>query len=576
MLRKLLIPGVAAACLLAPVARADAPVTLMPGVTYEDGIQFTPHGPVAMHIVRAPRPGGLYLVRAILSNEAIAGSETLTAMQRRTSPQVTSVSVNGDYTRGTAGEPSGMLMRDGNLDHPPLGARSSAGIDPAGTLRVDRVSFFGTWRGTGQRRPLNGVNQVPTPGQVVLFTSAWGAPTPRAPDALDAVLLPFPAAPVNTDLQAQVSLLAAGGGTAIPPGGAVLQARGATIAPKLQTEAPEGTPVTTRLILKPEWTGVTQALGGGPVLVKNGKAIFRSNEAFEPGVLLPRSARTAIGQLADGRILLVTVDGDQPGYSVGLSNFELALALQRLGAISAMALAPGQASGLAFDGVLLSKPAPREQPAAEALSVQYFGVYAPQLAYPVVSPNGDGFAESQTLAYKLVRKAAVRATLTGPDGVVRVVDEGPREPGTYRFPFTGLDVSGVALPEGGWRWAIAATDELGAASAADRAFSLDKTLGPLRVEPAVLRLKKDGGTLTVSTDLARAAALTLQIETPLGVVVATETSRAGAGPASIAWDGLAAGTAARSGRYVAHLFAKSAVGTSDLQVAFTIRRVAGK
>jgi hypothetical protein len=469
-----------------------------------------------------------------------------------------------------------MLMRDGVLDHPPIGARSSAGIDTSGGLHVDRVSFFGTWRGTGQRRPLNGVNQVPAGGQVVLFTSAWGGTTPRAPDALDAVLQPFAAATVNTDLQAQVAQLVAGGGTQVPPGGAVLQARGATIAQKLQTEAPEGTPVTTRLILKPEWTGVTQALGGGPILVRNGKAIFRSNEAFEPSGLLPRSARSAVGQLADGRILLVTVDGDQPGYSVGLSNFELALALQRLGATSAMALAPGQAAAMAFDGTLLSKPAPSEQPVAEALSVLYYGVYAPPPANAVVSPNGDGVGESQTLSYKLVRKAQVRATLVGPDGVARVVDEGPRDPGSYRFPFTGVDATGTALPEGTWRWTVAATDELGAASTADRSFSLDKTLGSLHVEPATMRLKKKGGTLTVDAELTRPATLTLRIETPLGVVVDTVTGRADAGPAALTWDGLLPGGAARSGRYVARLIAKSSVGTADLQAPFSIRRVAGK
>jgi exopolysaccharide biosynthesis protein len=570
----LFIAGLAAACLFTPAAGAQTPVTLMPGVTYEDGIQFTPHGPVAMHIVRAPKPGGLYVLRSILSNEGIVGRETVTAMQKRTSAQVTAVSINGDYAR-PSGEPYGILMRDGMLDHPPLGARSSAGIDTSGLLHVDRVSFFGTWRGTGQRRPLNGVNQVPTGGQVVLFTTAWGSVTPRAADAVDAVLAPFPVAPVNTDLQAQVAKLSAGGGTIIPPGGAVLQARGTTIAQKLTTEAPEGTPVTARLILKPEWTGVTQAIGGGPILVKNGKAIFRSNEAFEPSGLLPRTARSAIGQLADGRILLVAVDGAQPGYSVGLSNFELALAMQRLGASWAMALAPAQASALAFDGTLLSSPA-REQPAAEALSVLYYGVYAPQLANAVVSPNGDGVGESQTLAYKLVRKANVRATLTGPDGVARVVDEGAREPGVYRFPFTGADATGAALPEGAWRWAIAATDETGAASGADRSFSLDKTLASIRVAPQTMRVKKSGGTLTVGTELSRAATLTLQIETPLGVVVDTVTERAGAGPATATWDGIAAGGPVRSGRYVARLIAASSVGTSDLQAPFSVRRVAGK
>ena len=69
------------------------------------------------------------------------------------------------------------------------------------------------------------------------------------------------------------------------------------------------------------------ASGGGPVLVRAGKPVFRANEQFTPDQLLARTARTAVGQLADGRLLLVTVDGAQPGYSAGVTNFELALEL---------------------------------------------------------------------------------------------------------------------------------------------------------------------------------------------------------------------------------------------------------
>lgn len=578
MLRKLLISGFAAACLAAPGAAAQAPVTLMPGVTVDSEIQFTPRGPVALHVVRAPRPGGLYVLRPMLSNETILARESLTSMQKRLSPAATVVSVNGDFTAAD-GQPSGMLMRDGVLDHPPLGARSSAGVDTQGGLHVDRVSFFGTWRGTGQRRTLDGLNQVPKPGEVVLFTAAWGGTTPRAADAVDAVLTPFPATAPNTDLQGAVTQVVPGGGTAIPPGSAVLQARGTTIAQKLTAEAPVGTAVTTRLILKPEWTGVAQALGGGPVLVKNGKAIFRSNEAFEPNQLLPRAPRSAVGQLADGRILLVTVDGDQPGYSIGLSNFELALALQRLGATWAMALAPDDAAAMAFDGTLLSRPSGREQPVADALSVMYYGVYAPPPTTAVYSPNGDGVGETQQLAYKLVRKANVRATLTGPDGVVRVVDEGPRDSGWYRFPFNGTDlVTGAVLPEGAWRWSVAITDETGAPSTADRTFSYDKTLGSIRVAPTLVRVRKTGGTLTASAQLTRPADLTLRIETVPGTVVATVAGgRRAAGDAAVTWNGrLAGGGLAPSGRYVARLVATGAAGTSDLQAPFTVRRIAGK
>ena len=55
----------------------------MPGVTYERQIQFTPRGPVVVHVMRAPRPGGLYALRPLLSNDSLLGRETVTSMQKR-------------------------------------------------------------------------------------------------------------------------------------------------------------------------------------------------------------------------------------------------------------------------------------------------------------------------------------------------------------------------------------------------------------------------------------------------------------------------------------------------------------
>ena len=132
----------------------------MPGVTYERGVQFTPHGPVAIHIVTAPRPTGLYALRPVLSNETIEGMERVTSVQKRLSSTATMVGVNGDLFAAN-GRPSGVLIRDGVVDSPPYGDRSSVGITPEGALDVRRVEFFGTWKGLGQRRAVNDMNQYP-------------------------------------------------------------------------------------------------------------------------------------------------------------------------------------------------------------------------------------------------------------------------------------------------------------------------------------------------------------------------------------------------------------------------------
>ena len=91
------------------------------------------------------------------------------------------------------------------------------------------------------------------------------------------------------------------------------------------------------------------------MLVRSGKPVFRPAEAFSTDVLVLTQPRAAVGQLADGRVVLVAVDGGWPGYSTGLTNFELAQTLARLGAVTAAALGAGAQAGLAFEGKLLEQ-----------------------------------------------------------------------------------------------------------------------------------------------------------------------------------------------------------------------------
>ena len=138
MLRLALLAALAAFLSLGfAVASAAAQTTpLFPGATYERSVEFTPHGPVAIHVVRGPRPVGLYRLRPVLSNESIVGRETVSAMQRRLATQATSVGVNGDFFAVADGRPSGILLRDGVLASPPTPSRSSAGITLDGLLDV--------------------------------------------------------------------------------------------------------------------------------------------------------------------------------------------------------------------------------------------------------------------------------------------------------------------------------------------------------------------------------------------------------------------------------------------------------
>ena len=310
-------------------------------------------------------------------------------MERRFSGAATVAGVNGDLFSLSDGHPTGGLIRDGVLDTGPADGRSTIGVDTDGTLHVERVSLAGTWQGSGQRRIL-GINEPPRANRTTLYTRSWGTRTPAESGGAYAILEPFPATAPNTPLTATVTGFAQGGSQAIPADGAVLVARGAQ-AGFLSAEAPVGSKVAILLTLTPPWTNVPQALGGGPLIVRGGKPVYRAFETFTSEQLVFRSARAGVGQTADGRIVLVVADGRQPGYSAGLTNFELALTMMRLGCVTASALDPGGSATMAFDGKLLSRPSDsgRERAVADALGLFYYGVYAPPLASKVLPATGS-------------------------------------------------------------------------------------------------------------------------------------------------------------------------------------------
>jgi len=552
-------------------AQGDDRSLLMPGVSYTRDVEFTPHGPVVVHVLNAPRPGGLYGLKPVLSNDLIVGRETVTSMEKRASGGATVAGVNGDLFNFRDGHPSGVLMRNGVLDSPPLAERSSTAITADGTIRVDRARYIGYWRGTGQRRALN-FNQPPGTNGVSLYTRSWAPTTPPFGDTTEAVLSGFPDARPNTDLTGTVVQIKTGGDTPIPPGGAVLVARGSS-ASKLVAEAPVGTTVTARLTFNVDWSAVTDAIGGGPVLLRAGKPVFRANEGFSAGQLAPRNPRTAVGQRADGRIILVAVDGRQPGYSVGMTNFELALTMMRLGCVTASGLDAGGSTTMAFDGELLNRPSDgAERPVAEALLVTYYGVYVPFAGTSVVSPNGDGVGERQTFAYKLVRQSNVSATLIAPDGSTRPVDSGDRAPGTYRFTWPGTRPDGSVEAEGKWRFNVSATDTTGQSSSADRLFTLNQTLANLTLNTTSTTVRAGvRGTVT----LAHPAKVVVTIQTATGIIVRRLARGVDLQPGtySYGWNGRRdSGARAFGGRYVFRVSATNEFGTVDLPKPFTARR----
>ena len=574
-----LLLSLAAVALLAPAGHAE-PRELWPGVSYENDVQFTPHGPVAINVLRGPRPVGLTTLEPVVSNDTIVGRETLTGMQRRLASTAAMAGVNGDFFALATGRPSGLVMQEGQLLAPPNGSRASAGVTTDGTLDIRRVGFAGSWDAGAGPHVLSALNAAPKAGRVALFTDAYGPATPPIAGSAAVILFPFPDPITSVGLSAQVVEVGSGSSPiAIPSGGAVLLARNAA-APLLRQEASVGSPITVGLSFKPDWPGIVSAVGGGPQIVRNGAPVFRAGEAFTTNQLGQRAPRSAVGQAADGRIVLVAVDGRQPGYSVGLTNFELAQALVRLGAVTGMALDSGGSTTMAFDGTLLNRPSDgRERRISNALMFEYQGVFASEPP-PLVSPNGDGVDDAPGLRYRVYRPSTVSATLNGPGGVTTAFPAAQKQPGSYPVPFPGPSAAAAgadtAPAVGEWTLQVSATDDLGRQSTITRTFTVDDTLGFLRA-PKRWAVPPGGRSMPISFELARSARVGVAILDEAGRIVRgglAPNSTLAEGDHDVEWDGLAKNGSRVSGALTVRVIAISTVGRSELRTTVSVTKAA--
>ena len=397
-----------------------------------------------VNVLTVPRPGGLWSVKPVLSNEAIPGAERLTAIEKRYSTSATVAGINGDLF-GVGGAPSGILMRNGALDQPPLPGRSSIGLDANGALNVARVTMLSTWQGTGPRRALNDVNGPLTPNGVSLFTPAYGASTPSSPGSVELTLASFPPARPNTEISGTVTAASTNGGTPIPPTGAVLVARG-TAATFMQRRrrGPD----------RPDPPDPQAGVGD------DGRRARRR----------PRDRPTASRSSARTRTSLpiscCLAPRAPPSVSSPTGAFSLSPSTARGPATasgrrtsssrwrwSGSARSPPRRStaGLLDDGLRrqAAQPALRRR-AADRRRVARLLLRRLRSAAlePVLSPNGDGVYDRQRLSYKVVRPSTVTANLIGPDGVAADTFTGPVAPGTYPLDWTGTKPDGTPELEG--------------------------------------------------------------------------------------------------------------------------------
>lgn len=316
------------------------------GVTYTS--VYDPQGPWHIRYLTVDLSADSTLDVA-LSNNEIPGFETTSSMAKR---HGAIAAINGDYGRST-GRPVDTFAQDGRLITTSLiyGRNFEWSQDETAT-------FIGHPHITSSLRPsstgpiaIDAVNDTETsPSGTVRDFTPRGGYVERPPDNGCQVRVRGTAAPSTNS----------GGGTQIPVvvektrcGGA-LRRRGADVV-WARAGSPEATTIAS---LAPgetgslRWSGdipdLFDTVGGNPTLIEGGRIQHQSVDGRDPFLL--RHPRTGIGTTPDGHVLLVTVDGRAPGYSVGMSLREFASLFTALGATYALNIDGGGSTTIFVKG----------------------------------------------------------------------------------------------------------------------------------------------------------------------------------------------------------------------------------
>lgn len=361
--------------------------TIAPGVEY---LQITrgesssdeSTGPWLINMLRVdPNSASLRVFHALDEGVGVETTSSLAARHKAVA------AINGGYFRTTGtfrGESVGSLMLSGKLISEPHYDRAALGLitQPDTTqILLGHLKFVGeisVGRRSGSRRTqlsrgevrhaVNGLNRPRSKDELLVFTPEFHKTTLTTPDGVEAVVKNGTVLAVRDQE----------GSSEIPADGFVISALGNS-REWLLSNVRAGARVIfswrlTPLDPKQEalWRRANTILGGGPQLVKDGQVnITTVQEKVLPAFRNDRHPRTAIAKLASGKLLLVTVDGRQPGISVGMSLDMLANLLLEFGADAAINLDGGGSTTMVVRDKVVNRPSDPtgERPVSDAILV---------------------------------------------------------------------------------------------------------------------------------------------------------------------------------------------------------------
>ena len=104
------------------------------------------------------------------------------------------------------------------------------------------------------------------------------------------------------------------------------------------------------------------AVGGGPVLLQEGKIRITNNEElkFAGKAINDKHPRTAMGYTKDNKLIILVIEGRNPGIAEGATLTQEAQILKDLGCREALNLDGGGSSCMLVNGKETIKPSDKE------------------------------------------------------------------------------------------------------------------------------------------------------------------------------------------------------------------------
>jgi Phosphodiester glycosidase len=368
-----------------------------PGIEYGHSATTAPNGgPIKVHVLRIDRAAlASRHVTVVLANGHTVNRQRTSAMAHRAHAIVATNGAVWGALPPVSGDPIGVVISDGRLASEPIEGRSALLVprDPATPPRIATLHFLGKATVDGRERLIDGVDRLrgfipacggrggdrPTdkpngtlvchdPSELIAYDRRFGERTRPQSSGVEVAVKDGKATGQHR-----------GGSTPIPEDGYVLSGSGDAaefLRGAKQIGIDLGIDADGQRI---EAADYAAALGGGPRLLRDGRTFIpRAAEGYvppnDPGWgrrIADRNPRTMAGVDDQGRLIMATVDGRQPGFSVGLSYVEGATLMRALGARDAINLDGGGSATMVIRGKVVNSPSDLEgeRPVADSLEV---------------------------------------------------------------------------------------------------------------------------------------------------------------------------------------------------------------